>query len=262
MRRKTKDKLLTGHEQAIVDGGYPKATENIQTEVQVQWQGERGRIAMMRCPYRRPRLTSAQFTDMAKLLNTYQLWLDDLFPKAKFLDALGMVEKLGHKKKIQIYRKEWIDEGKPKGAMDDLDDFVANGGDRMDDLDDFVADGERPLPAFNFRTGSIHEYDRPVRENQGGNTIREGDPEDDELDALLQDPPPAQNQTRPDRPWLQRDAEEPDDDELDALLAEDPSTNNGNKSLFGGPVNGSSKPKEKAHDDFDDEEEAMAGMDW
>lgn len=42
----------------------------------------------------------------------YQLWLDDLFPKARFLDALAQVEKLGHKKQIQTMRLSWINESK------------------------------------------------------------------------------------------------------------------------------------------------------
>lgn len=42
----------------------------------------------------------------------YQLWLDDLFPKARFLDALSLVEKLGHKKTLQAMRMSWINESK------------------------------------------------------------------------------------------------------------------------------------------------------
>ncbi|GJC97019.1 chromosome segregation in meiosis protein 3 [Colletotrichum higginsianum] len=55
-----------------------------------------------------------EFSDAARLLTFYQLWLDDLFPKAKFLDALAMVEKAGHKKQIALKRMDWINEGKPK----------------------------------------------------------------------------------------------------------------------------------------------------
>jgi len=42
------------------------------------------------------------------MLSLYQLWLDDLFPKAKFLDALSMVEKAGHKSAVAKKRKEWM----------------------------------------------------------------------------------------------------------------------------------------------------------
>ncbi|KAJ5806959.1 hypothetical protein N7474_010551 [Penicillium riverlandense] len=55
-----------------------------------------------------------EFSDAARLLNFYQLWLDDLFPKAKFADGLAMIEKLGHSKRIQTMRREWINEEKLK----------------------------------------------------------------------------------------------------------------------------------------------------
>ncbi|KAG6162663.1 hypothetical protein E4U26_005574 [Claviceps purpurea] len=64
-----------------------------------------------------------EFSDAARLLSFYQIWLDDLFPKAKFLDALTMVEKLGHKKQIVVARNEILNEGKPKAKEDQDDDF-------------------------------------------------------------------------------------------------------------------------------------------
>lgn len=51
---------------------------------------------------------------MARLLNVYQLWLDDLYPRAKFADGLAIIEKLGHTKRMQTMRQEWINEGKPR----------------------------------------------------------------------------------------------------------------------------------------------------
>ncbi|KAL4888527.1 replication fork protection component Swi3-domain-containing protein [Aspergillus ambiguus] len=60
-----------------------------------------------------------EFSDAARLLNFYQLWLDDLFPRAKFMDGLAMIEKLGHSKRIQTMRKEWIDEEKPRASSQD-----------------------------------------------------------------------------------------------------------------------------------------------
>jgi replication fork protection complex subunit Csm3/Swi3 len=62
-------------------------------------------------------IVGVQYSDAARLLSFYQLWLDDLFPKAKFLDAAAMVEKLGHKKRIQMMRMDWINEGKPKDPV-------------------------------------------------------------------------------------------------------------------------------------------------
>ncbi|KAE8348189.1 replication fork protection component Swi3-domain-containing protein [Aspergillus coremiiformis] len=60
-----------------------------------------------------------EFTDAARLLNFYQLWLDDLFPRAKLADGLSMIEKLGHHRRLQIMRREWIEEEKPRVQMDD-----------------------------------------------------------------------------------------------------------------------------------------------
>ncbi|KXJ89368.1 replication fork protection component Swi3-domain-containing protein, partial [Microdochium bolleyi] len=63
-----------------------------------------------------------EFSDAAKLLSFYQLWLDDLFPKARFIDALGMVEKAGHKKFMAAKRVEWINEGKPRASRAEEED--------------------------------------------------------------------------------------------------------------------------------------------
>ncbi|KAE8384644.1 replication fork protection component Swi3-domain-containing protein [Aspergillus alliaceus] len=60
-----------------------------------------------------------EFSDVARLLNFYQLWLDDLFPRAKFADGLAIIEKLGHHKRLQIMRREWIEEEKPSARVDD-----------------------------------------------------------------------------------------------------------------------------------------------
>ncbi|KAL4976517.1 replication fork protection component Swi3-domain-containing protein [Aspergillus desertorum] len=59
-----------------------------------------------------------EFSDLARLLNFYQLWLDDLFPRAKFADGLAMIERLGHSKRLQTMRRAWIDEEKPKSAAE------------------------------------------------------------------------------------------------------------------------------------------------
>ncbi|GAB1209570.1 hypothetical protein APSETT445_008351 [Aspergillus pseudonomiae] len=59
------------------------------------------------------------FSDAARLLQFYQLWLDDLFPRAKFADGLTIIEKLGHHKRLQAMRREWIEEEKPKAHIDD-----------------------------------------------------------------------------------------------------------------------------------------------
>lgn len=204
---------------------------------------------------------------MARLLNTYQLWLDDLFPKAKFLDGLAMVEKLGHKKRIQLYRKEWIDEGKPKSAEDELDDFLAvrEASSRSEGLADQsprdeVADQggsnsthfDKDMPDIPAETRPHAEPPRQPNEDHA--------PDEDELDALLQAEPVRPQHTAPIESEIrQRGGQEPEEDELDALLNETGDTN-GTRSLFGGPQ--PSNLNKQPTDDFADEEEAMAGMEW
>ena len=70
---------------------------------------------------------------MARLLNVYQLWLDDLYPRAKFADGLAIIEKLGHKKRIQIMRREWINEGKPRESLDSLGEGAGKPAKSVDD---------------------------------------------------------------------------------------------------------------------------------
>jgi replication fork protection complex subunit Csm3/Swi3 len=62
-------------------------------------------------------INNIQYSDASKLLSFYQLWLDDLFPKARFLDALAMIEKTGHKRIVQDARMGWINEGKPRASV-------------------------------------------------------------------------------------------------------------------------------------------------
>jgi replication fork protection complex subunit Csm3/Swi3 len=195
---------------------------------------------------------------MARLLNTYQLWLDDLFPKAKFMDGVSMIEKLGHKKRMQMMRREWIQEGKPKPPRDD-------------DEEDFVIPTEDAVPAdtsaSNTEKQSSNVESRSETQQTGGalarnnhNPFGEEEPDEDELDALLAESEdvPASNDTQP------AEDQEPDEDELDALMAEDAINDHAPKSLFGGPVSATTAANAAPtrQDEFDDDEEAMAGMDW
>jgi len=113
---------------------------------------------------------------MARLLNTYQLWLDDLFPKAKFADGLALIEKQGHKKRMQMMRKEWIDESKPKPVQEPDDMDVA------DEDAEQVSENTRPEPE---QTEGAEDGDQAPQQ------IPDEEPEEDELDALLAESAPA-----------------------------------------------------------------------
>jgi replication fork protection complex subunit Csm3/Swi3 len=106
------------------------------------------------------------------MLNMYQLWLDDLYPRAKFADALAIIEKVGHSKRMQMMRKEWIDEGKPRRttAYDD------------EDADEVVVEAPTTEQATESMEGveQGEEARMPVHDS-----AERADPDEDELDALL-----------------------------------------------------------------------------
>ena len=182
------------------------------------------------------------------LLSHYQLWLDDLFPKAKFADGLTIIEKLGHSRRMQIMRKEWIDEDKPKPVEPEI----------LDEDGDPTAAVEQPhMPTHRADSESNHGMQTsPLTEAQSAETMDTGDVENDPLTT----PSSPQMVSVEDRSNVDPDparAEEaiPEGDELDQLLAEGPQ----------GPVAVSedySRPFQGGQ--FDDDEEAIAdtGMDW
>jgi replication fork protection complex subunit Csm3/Swi3 len=217
------------------------------------------------------------------MLNLYQLWLDDLYPKAKFRDGLEMVEKLGHSKRLQVSRRAWIEESKAHRRRDD------EGADaRMEDIDQAEDD-----PIFPVQSETTQQ-NRSQEQTEGGGDA----PDEDDLDALPREQDNAPATTNPvsnasakaKGPFQEDD--EPDEDELDALLNEDlrqtkiapqeqPSKQKGpfeedeldmllaEEPQRSHPAEGSNKDSENANPtqrgkeaDFEDDEEAMAEMGW
>ncbi|KAK5137493.1 hypothetical protein LTR08_008471 [Meristemomyces frigidus] len=164
-----------------------------------------------------------EFTDISRLLNTYQLWLDDLYPRAKFRDALGMVEKLGHSKRMQVTRRTWIDATKPSRREDSperLGDVEMSGalGDRHEDRT-----REEGIPHGDLF--GEHVTQQMEREPRRTDAQHDDIPEDDELDALMAENAPAAQgadsglKKRQRGPFEEAD-DELDDDELNTLMAE------------------------------------------
>jgi replication fork protection complex subunit Csm3/Swi3 len=201
-------------------------------------------------------LTNMQFSDAARLLSFYQLWLDELFPKAKFLDALAMVEKAGHGKSMAVLRKQWIDEGKPRTHMDDGEDELPTAG----------AGGETQR---NGQAGETEEATRlaPVfemaRTQKAKTPTRETDPfasDEDIYDATPRRPAAGGGQV------IEADLQgndAPPDDDLEALMAEtdiQPApTSLFSGSIFGGPrpAVGTAKERPNVPDDDDEDLEAL-----
>ncbi|RFU75513.1 replication fork protection complex subunit csm3 swi3 [Trichoderma arundinaceum] len=138
-----------------------------------------------------------EFSDAARLLSFYQLWLDDLFPKARFLDALAMVEKAGHKKRLLTARNEWINQGRPKAS-------------------DYAVDDELDIAAVTIAEDSQTSEGGIPTERTQKTPERDDVPDDDDLyDATPRGPARSTNAARP---APSNDA--PDDDDLEALMAE------------------------------------------
>ncbi|CCG84056.1 protein of unknown function [Taphrina deformans PYCC 5710] len=55
-----------------------------------------------------------ELQDLGKFIEMYQFWAHDLFPKAKFRDALKMISKVGKTKKMKAQRRQIIDDILPR----------------------------------------------------------------------------------------------------------------------------------------------------
>ena len=196
-----------------------------------------------------------EFSDMSRLLNTYQLWLDDLFPRFKFKDALTDVEKVGHSKRMQVTRRGWLDATKPrqKDPSPEREDEVVMSG---------------ALPATASGEDGANDPDSDDEQMFGqslSNTEVQNDaPDDDDLDALLAESSndgPVMNIAPTQRSKGPFEEDEADEDDLDALLAEEPSMAASTSVAGGGQSSdGANKIQTSLDDEFADEEEAMADM--
>lgn len=166
-----------------------------------------------------------EFSDIARLLNFYQLWLDGLYPRAKFADGLQLIEKVGHTKRMQVMRKEWIDEGKPG--------YIKPGTELVESIlnDDFPISGHA---GTNGQPTRMLAETEPHDNNEGmffpspsktGHqaAVGGGEPDDDEfdeLDALLA---MQENQPKPSAAPSKPGDESEGEDDMDAILAEEES---------------------------------------
>jgi replication fork protection complex subunit Csm3/Swi3 len=221
------------------------------------------------------------------MLNLYQLWLDDLYPKAKFRDGLAMVEKLGHSKRLQVSRRAWIEESKTHRRREDEEADA-----RMEDVaqaeDDTIfpvqseptrqnppqqhAGGDGDAPDEDGLDALLREQsDAPAATNPASNTPArakgpfqdDDEPDDDELDALLNEDlrqttiAPQQQPSKQKGPF-----EEDDQDELDMLLAEEPQQSHSAEGSNNKDSEKANPTQGRKEADFADDEEAMAEMGW
>ncbi|KAK9359395.1 replication fork protection component Swi3-domain-containing protein [Lipomyces starkeyi] len=64
-----------------------------------------------------------EYRYLGRLLECYQIWGHQLFPKANFEDFLAMTERLGRSKQMKIVRRQWIDEWKPARPPEEENDL-------------------------------------------------------------------------------------------------------------------------------------------
>ncbi|KAK0840921.1 chromosome segregation in meiosis-related protein [Friedmanniomyces endolithicus] len=168
-----------------------------------------------------------EFSDMGRLLHMYQLWLDDLYPKAKFRDGLAMVEKVGHGKRMAVMRRGWMDGSKPGRGEEGMETVGDKDGDGDGDLG--MTGG---LGAVGGVGDDLFGEGGDAQAGAGQGEDRRGDvevPEEDELDALMGETANTAPRTKPQQqnraPF--EDDDGPDDDELDALMGQETNATTG-----------------------------------
>lgn len=176
----------------------------------------------------------SKFSDAARLLNFYQLWLDDLFPRAKFADGLAMIEKLGHSKRLQTMRREWIDEEKPRLSAADSEDAQ-----QAKSSSPHTRDNSMPIGHLEKANAIIGRGDNVA---QAPPTQGLGEPSSLLLGGILQqeDLFVSDDESVP-REIIEEGAHEnndddDDDDELEALLREHEDGFIGNNNLAGSDI--------------------------
>ncbi|KAK1141434.1 chromosome segregation in meiosis- protein [Aspergillus melleus] len=138
-----------------------------------------------------------EFSDAAHLLNFYQLWLDDLFPRAKFVDGLAIIEKLGHSKRLQNMRKEWIEDEKPRMQADaeqmpeshdsdhpGRDDQQPGSNNHHTSHETQVGTGDHMHTQLPQQTDDLDQLFMPSHDD-ASHAPGQDTPDDDELEALL-----------------------------------------------------------------------------
>lgn len=180
----------------------------------------------------------------------YQLWLDDLYPRAKFADGLTIIEKLGHTRRMQTMRREWINEGKPQEA------FAPNLEYRNKDptLEQDVHEQEQGsiTPLNAHKCAVPPKADRPYHDDLYSATPRKSQNKNRQIQNIDSDESLFLSDDEPNR--------QPLDDDLDVLLAEDEGRHEDKTANLNKKSNQQDQG-EGFDDSFRDEMEAMAEID-
>ncbi|RPB23493.1 Swi3-domain-containing protein [Terfezia boudieri ATCC MYA-4762] len=130
-----------------------------------------------------------EYRDAARILAFYQLWADDLYRKATFRDTISIIEKLGHTKRVQIARNQYLDDYLPKSIPPETEAEITrqeNGKEGAQDTDDDLYEVPppwKPRPRNTVRDGNGGSL------FLGGNDSDDdpplGEPDNSELDASV-----------------------------------------------------------------------------
>ena len=197
-----------------------------------------------------------KYSDVTRLLTFYQLWLDDLYPRAKFGDGLAMIEKLGHSKRMQVMRKEWINEAKAKDTRLENGEKARPSASVPERLKESALESSSEHQGQSSKIGGSQDQSPALAAGPGGSNVKQRGFETSADDSLFlsDDEDTARTATRNATKDAARDVQVEDD--LDALLAEEDARHDPTEVIR--HQADLTAPK---LDNFDDEEEAMADMD-
>ncbi|KAK9322551.1 replication fork protection component Swi3-domain-containing protein [Lipomyces orientalis] len=103
-----------------------------------------------------------EYRYLGRLLECYQIWGHQLFPKANFEDFLAMTEKRGRSKQMKVVRRQMIDEWKPVRPPEQNSDEEnrANGLDQRQTYDD----GTGFVVGAGYDDDENHDFASPKRQ--------------------------------------------------------------------------------------------------
>lgn len=222
-----------------------------------------------------------EFSDCQRMLEMYQLWLNNLYPKARFLDCAGMVERLGHKSRVIVARQGWIKGWKVLGDGPDMERVGDDG--LFDDPMLPPRDTSRLMQqnaAIFTNTRERAEAQRAEGRARGETTPQRDAPDDLDIDDLFDATPVKKSAPAPAAKSIFGGEDDiPSDDDLDALMAEqemnsapppakklsdrinqrrDATAQSQSGSIFGAPSK--AQPQQQHDDDFPEDDDLDALM--
>lgn len=140
----------------------------------------------------------------------YQMWLDDLYPRAKFRDGLSLIERVGHTKRLQVMRKTWIQATRPVQTLEE--DELAEQERAEQPLDESTAVSEHQKVDTDTASGVEARRAQETAADSGGLAD-----EVDDLDALMAEEANAAGNKTVDGERLYQDRDDRFADEEEAM---------------------------------------------